>query len=299
MKLRKIDIPLAISAEDEHLLIMHSLYNILNVLAFELTQFGELIKNDTLLSKPISLIKEIRDHLDDKVRTTDNLEKSREIIGYLHSSLVVAIESEPNIFNNQLAKSDIETIIKIIDFFKLKCERYLDNQTRYLEWKECSSDVISEEVKSFFRVVSAASRHNFGVTYHAAHMNSNDYYIKLDLPENDQTFKLPMIFIDIIIDLMANARKYAAPYTTISLKVAINESGIDISVIDKGRGIPEDEILEVIKPKYRARNSMSKRSMGGGYGLTKAYHFTKKYGGEFYIGSELHKGTIINILLPR
>jgi signal transduction histidine kinase len=299
MKLQKIISPLIISADEEHILVMHSLLNIMNILKIEFTQFGQLIKNDKLLRIPIKLLTEIRDNLNNEQLTSENLEKTQQIISFLHSSLVVAIESEPKILKSPIAKSDTETISKIIDYFKLRSARHLNRDTSYLQWKTYLNEDIEKEIKNFFHVVVAANRNEFGVVYNQAAMESNDYLIELDLPDPESKIILPPIFIDIIIDLMANARKYAAPFTKIILKIEILDKTIEISVKDSGRGIPESEIQSVIKAKYRASNVKMKRSMGGGYGLTKAFHFTQKFDGDFYIGSELHKGTIVKIALPR
>jgi signal transduction histidine kinase len=217
----------------------------------------------------------------------------------LHSSLEVAIESEPKIINNPTAKNDIETISKIIAYFKTKSEKYLSRDITYLNWKGYTKEDIAEEIRGFFNVVVASNRNEFGVTYHQAAMQVSDYFIDMELPNCETKIIIPPIFIDIIIDLMANARKYSAPFTRIVLKIEVLDKTVLISVADSGRGIPAAEIHKVVKPRYRASNVRTKQSMGGGYGLTKAYHFTTKFGGDFYIGSELHRGTIVEILLPR
>jgi signal transduction histidine kinase len=38
--------------------------------------------------------------------------------------------------------------------------------------------------------------------------------------------------------------------------------------------------------------------MGGGFGLTKAFMVTKRFGGRFWIASELGRGTRIRIVIP-
>ncbi len=41
------------------------------------------------------------------------------------------------------------------------------------------------------------------------------------------------------------------------------------------------------------------RTVGGGFGLTKAFLLTKQYGGTFRIASALGVGTRIRIVIPR
>jgi len=41
------------------------------------------------------------------------------------------------------------------------------------------------------------------------------------------------------------------------------------------------------------------RTMGAGFGLTKAYYVTKQFGGRMWIASRLGVGTRITLIIPR
>jgi signal transduction histidine kinase len=72
-------------------------------------------------------------------------------------------------------------------------------------------------------------------------------------------------------------------------------------VEDSGLGIPADEISKVVEFGYRASNSKSPSTRGGGFGLSKAYYLTKIFGGKMFIDSPVpgrNNGTKISIRLP-
>ena len=73
--------------------------------------------------------------------------------------------------------------------------------------------------------------------------------------------------------------------------------GLFLKVTDQGIGIPEEEVEKVTRYGYRASNVFDRRTMGGGYGLTKAYQLCKKFHGRFFIESDEGKGTCIEMTL--
>ncbi|MSU71205.1 MAG: ATP-binding protein [Opitutus sp.] len=66
-----------------------------------------------------------------------------------------------------------------------------------------------------------------------------------------------------------------------------------------GRGIPADERAAVVEFGRRASNVGNVRTMGGGFGLTKAFLATKQFGGRFWIATEVGVGTRVRIHVPR
>jgi signal transduction histidine kinase len=110
---------------------------------------------------------------------------------------------------------------------------------------------------------------------------------------------MPPVFKDVMRDLVANARKYTTPGGHITFAVHESETELRFVVEDTGRGIPAAEIPTVVQFGRRASNVGDVRTMGGGFGLTKAVLVTKQFGGQFWIASEAGLGTRIRIVLPR
>lgn len=110
---------------------------------------------------------------------------------------------------------------------------------------------------------------------------------------------MPPVFIDVMRDLIANARKYTAPGGRINAGIWSSANELVLSVEDSGCGIPANEIERVIGFGRRGSNVTEQRTMGAGIGLTKAYYLTKKMQGRMWISSEEGQSTRVKITLPR
>jgi len=81
----------------------------------------------------------------------------------------------------------------------------------------------------------------------------------------------------VLVNLVDNALKYAG-----TAEVEINgdaSTGVSISVLDRGPGIPEEILAEVVKPFYRVESSRNRSSGGTGLGLAIAQQLTVAIGG--------------------
>ena len=161
-----------------------------------------------------------------------------------------------------------------------------------------------EELRTDFQRVFAAieknSRGRFRIIYNLGQQELSDYYIDLAIEStNGRTVSLPLVFKDVMRDLLANARKYTQPGGTISAGLYETAATLKFTIQDTGRGIPADELQTVMHYGRRGSNVGEVRTMGGGFGLTKAFLVTKQFGGHFWIRSELGVGTRIRIEIPR
>jgi len=109
---------------------------------------------------------------------------------------------------------------------------------------------------------------------------------------------MPMRLKDVLRDLLANARKYTQPGGKVALALHQNDSHIQCVVEDSGCGIPDDELERVADFGYRASNVRQYRTMGGGFGLTKAVWLVLHWGGRFFLQSAPGQGTRIRIVVP-
>jgi signal transduction histidine kinase len=110
---------------------------------------------------------------------------------------------------------------------------------------------------------------------------------------------MPPVLQDVMRDLIANARKYTEPGGEITAGLVDNGKELRFVVADTGRGIPSDEVRQVVEFGKRGSNVDDKETMGGGFGLTKAYLVTRQFGGRIWITSRPGAGTRIAISIPR
>jgi signal transduction histidine kinase len=165
---------------------------------------------------------------------------------------------------------------------------------------EFSIETLRADFLAVFAAIEKNSRGRYRILYNLARQERLDYYIDLKLESVDAPrLWMPAVFQDVMRDLIANARKYTPPGGRIAAALYAGSDALRFSIEDTGRGIPEDEIPAVVQFGRRASNVGDVRTMGGGFGLTKAFLTTRQFGGRFFIRSRVGVGTSIRIVIPR
>lgn len=95
-------------------------------------------------------------------------------------------------------------------------------------------------------------------------------------------------------NIVDNALKYSDGKVTVSMEVTTRD--ITIIVIDKGRGIPAEDLPYIGRPFYRASNT--KRRNGSGVGVPLTARIVELHHGRFDISSEEGRGTEVTVVLP-
>ena len=122
--------------------------------------------------------------------------------------------------------------------------------------------------------------------------------------EHDQD--LPILFADqmklrqILINILANAIKFTASGGSVRLEVECHDRGDMIFRIeDTGIGIPKDKIPFVFMPFAQINSSVGRRHNGSGLGLPLALQLTRLHSGTLKVSSQLGRGTVVTISMPR
>lgn len=101
----------------------------------------------------------------------------------------------------------------------------------------------------------------------------------------------------IISNLLVNAFKYSPNGGKVTLEVNSNENELEIKISDEGIGIPEEEKNHLFEPFFRSSNSVD--IQGTGLGLSIVKKSVELQNGTIYFESEINKGTLFTITLPR
>ncbi len=101
-------------------------------------------------------------------------------------------------------------------------------------------------------------------------------------------------------NLVENAVRYSSsPVVEVSLLAESAASGVLLTVVDHGAGIPPEAIPHVFERFYRVDKARS-RSLGGtGLGLAIVKHIVLLHGGDVSVASEPGVRTVFAIRLPR
>lgn len=106
------------------------------------------------------------------------------------------------------------------------------------------------------------------------------------------------LFLQAILNLLDNAVKYSNPPAQVTVRLEKKEKEIIIQVIDKGIGIPQEDVERIFERFYAVDKSHS-RSMGGsGLGLSIVERIVEKHQGKIQVESHLGVGTTFTLTLP-
>ena len=99
----------------------------------------------------------------------------------------------------------------------------------------------------------------------------------------------------VIYNLVDNALKFTSSQGQIEIKLEDFSDRIEISVIDNGRGIPEDALKKIFQKFQQVQGTRG----GTGLGLTIAKHIVEAHGGQLQVTSQLKKGSTFHFWIPK
>lgn len=111
--------------------------------------------------------------------------------------------------------------------------------------------------------------------------------------------------VQVFTNLVENAIKYGASDGEVSVNLMPREmnqrlrgEAVQISVADRGEGIPEHHIARLTERFYRVDNHRSREVGGTGLGLAIVKHIVNRHRGRLLIESAEGKGTKVSVFLP-
>ena len=108
----------------------------------------------------------------------------------------------------------------------------------------------------------------------------------------------PVLFEQVLFNLLDNAAKYSAPGTGITLQAHRSGNSVILRILDQGQGLPDDDLERVFDKFYRVRAGDSQRA-GTGLGLAICRGFMEAMGGSITAGNRSdEKGAVFGLTLP-
>ncbi len=282
---------------EQSVLDFHSIINVLNVLRCELMLIGDQIaKNTDLLANSLRLCEKLLGAMSDhkaSLRHAAELDDfETKLMEEIHRHLAT---SSPEPIELAESLSNLKSVFSIL---QLRARELLARAATPDRWERFETADLHSSLHQMFVAFEKNSKGRFRILTNAARQTARDYYIDLKFETAGRSVYLPPVFVDVMRDLIANARKYTRPGGEITAALYQDINGTRFLVKDTGCGIPAEEIELVVHFGKRASNVSTVRTLGGGFGLTKAFLVTKQFGGRFWIGSKLDEGTEIRIWLP-
>lgn len=126
-----------------------------------------------------------------------------------------------------------------------------------------------------------------------------EHRVAVDIPADLPMLNIdPVLFEQVLFNLVDNASKYAPEGTTIALKGWADGAAVVLQVIDEGPGIPAEDLERVFDSFYRVRKGDQVRA-GTGLGLSICRGFVEAMGGSITAGNRQDRsGAIFTIRMP-
>jgi len=104
--------------------------------------------------------------------------------------------------------------------------------------------------------------------------------------------------LQVLTNLLSNAVKFSPPNSTISVMLRPGVTGVTLSVIDQGRGIPADK-LEAIFGRFQQVDASDSRQKGGsGLGLAICRTIVLQHSGRIWAERNPVRGSTFRVFLP-
>ena len=100
-------------------------------------------------------------------------------------------------------------------------------------------------------------------------------------------------------NLVANAVAYSPEGSTVVVSATGHHSAVDLSVTDRGIGIPAHELDRIFERFYRVDPARHRSTGGTGLGLSIVKHVAASHGGEVKVWSVEGQGSTFTLTLPR
>jgi signal transduction histidine kinase len=102
----------------------------------------------------------------------------------------------------------------------------------------------------------------------------------------------------LLVNLLSNAEKYSTGRKEVELHTWLEDGWVNVTVLDRGMGVPKGEERKIFEAFYRAHDSLSSGIQGSGLGLTLARHVAHEHGGEIRFERREDGGSRFTLRLP-
>ena len=133
-------------------------------------------------------------------------------------------------------------------------------------------------------------------------LEANGFRFECDIPESQ-------LFVNgdrdalaqVVVNLLSNAEKYSDNKKDVTLRVTHRTSPlpyIEVTVADRGLGVPDGCAEKIFEQFYRAHDSLSSGIQGSGLGLTLARQIARAHGGDVVYEPHEDGGSCFCLRLP-
>jgi two-component system, OmpR family, sensor histidine kinase CiaH len=106
-----------------------------------------------------------------------------------------------------------------------------------------------------------------------------------------------LLFPSVLINLVENAFKYSPENSEVKVSLKRNDGKVELYVIDKGSGIPEEERPKVFEKFYRIGSEETRKAKGTGLGLYIVKKIVEAHHGKIGVLDNKPNGSVFKIVI--
>lgn len=123
--------------------------------------------------------------------------------------------------------------------------------------------------------------------------------VEIEIPAETSVWADPVALAQVLENLLVNAARYSPPETTVTVRgIEDGEGTTEVAVVDRGIGIPPDELDRIFERFYRGPGEEVRRVRGTGVGLAIVKEFVEAQGGTVRVESAPDEGSTFTVRLP-
>jgi len=125
----------------------------------------------------------------------------------------------------------------------------------------------------------------------------NNRIVHMDVPADLPFIQVDFgLFVQALVNIVDNALKYSPPDSLIEIKARYVHQEVQIEIVDRGTGIPEQDLPHIFDKFYRIKRPDNVSGTGLGLSITKG--LIEAHGGRIEANSQAGRGTVVSIILP-
>ncbi|MEI6277862.1 MAG: ATP-binding protein [Verrucomicrobiae bacterium] len=286
-----------LTAEQAILIDFHSVINMIGVLheCLELLQAEKVAGLESAKARVFRLSEEIKS----AAAHGRQFELARTFSVFLAAEIETVIRSSPAPGESPEVAGIRETIFSVLEVFQVRMAELHDRFSNPRAWVSFTAGKLSASIGQVLSAIEKNARGRYRIVRNIAEQTPRDYQVHLDISSaGGGEFFMPPVLHDVFRDLIANAIKYTLAGGKIIAGLHASEKGVRLVIEDNGLGIPREEMRKVVEFGYRASNVLKRRTLGGGFGLTKAFWTAKSFSGRMWVRSRVGAGTRVTLFIP-
>ena len=170
---------LELTESEESLLSMHSLLNIMNVLAGELHLLSMDFDDNEIFHPAVALIMETARALPDPDRAYEIIERYDEDKKFILNAVEEAINTYPQFRHTPDTERSVENIHSVLNILKVRIEEILARRANPKQWETFNINALTENFVNVLAAVEKNSKGRYHIVYNIAKQEVSDYLVAL------------------------------------------------------------------------------------------------------------------------